>query len=95
MSQGGSKTVVCDALNNELGMFMSIPQSGVIMTTAECREPGSCPLLKKGKITQNLNPKNKKYFKSVNMVKQKDDIGVFRHAESKSSFYVCCAISAP
>ena len=46
MSQGGSKTVVCDALNNELGMFMSIPQSGVIMTTAECREPGSCPLLK-------------------------------------------------
>ena len=28
-------------------------QIGAIMTTAECREPGSCPILKYGKITQN------------------------------------------
>ena len=51
------------------------------MTTAECRELGSCPLLKKGKITQNLK------FKSINMVKQKVVIGVFKHAESKSGLY--------
>ena len=31
--------------------------AGAIITTAECREPGSCPLMKQGKITQNLNPK--------------------------------------
>ena len=49
------------------------------MTTAECREPGSCPLLKQGKITQILNNE-----KSINMVKQKVVIGVFMHAESKT-----------
>ena len=34
--------------------------SGAIMTTAECREHRSCPLLKQGNITQNRNSKIKK-----------------------------------
>ena len=62
-------------------------KAGAIMTTAECRETGSCLLLKQGEITQNLNPKNQEKFKSINVVKQNIVIGVFRHAESKSGIY--------
>ena len=52
----------------------------LFMTTAECRELGSCFLLRKGEITQIWNPKNKGKFKSINKVKQKVVIGVYRHA---------------
>ena len=40
------------------GFSISIEQTGAIMTTAECRELGSCSRLKEGKITQNLISKN-------------------------------------
>ena len=53
----------------------------------ECWELSSCLLLKWGKITQNLNPKNIEIFKSINTVKQKVVVGVFKHAESKSGLY--------
>ena len=36
-----------------------------VMTTAKCREVGSWPLLKKGRTTQNKNPRFKKKFKSI------------------------------
>ena len=40
------------------------------MTTAEYRETGSWPLLKKGKTTQNEKQKNQEKFKSIGMVDQ-------------------------
>ena len=49
------------------------------MTTAEYRENGSWPLLKKGKTTQNEKQKNQEKFKSIGMVDQK----VFRPDGSK------------
>ena len=49
------------------------------MTTAEYRETGSWPLLKKGKTTQNEKQKNQEKFKSIGMVDQK----VFRPDGSK------------
>ena len=51
--------------------------------------PGTRQLtpLEVGKITRNLDPKNYEKFKSINMVKQKAVIGVFKHDEPKSGLY--------
>ena len=40
--------------------------------------------LEVGEDNSNLNAKNEEKFKSINMVKQKVVIGVFKHDESKS-----------
>ena len=48
----------------------------VIMTTAKCRVPCSCPLLKKGR------------FKPINMVKQKIGIGIFKLTTCSFIFFV-------
>ena len=40
------------------------------MTTARCIEQGSCPLLRKGKTTQNEN-KNVAYFNTISIMKQR------------------------
>ena len=51
-----------------------------------CRVPGARQLspLEVGEDNSKLEPKK---FKSIDMVKQKVVIGVFRHAESKSGLY--------
>ena len=51
-----------------------------------CRVPGTWQLspLEVGEDNSKLEPKK---FKSIDMVKQKVVIGVFRHAESKSGLY--------
>ena len=64
--------------------------SGAIMTTADCWEPGICPLLK---ITQNLNPKNREKFKPINVLKQKVVIAALRYSDFKKASISCLLCS--
>ena len=68
----------------------------VFRTTAESgRKPPVGPLLKQGKTTQNQNPKIQEIFRSIHIVKQTVDIGVFRHAEFKPGLFFSDRLSLP
>ena len=56
-----------------------------------CRVPGTRRLspLEIGEDNSKFKHKNLRKFKSINMVKHKVVIGVFRHAESKLASVLC------